>query len=78
MPKRSQTFKPNVRAEEDSEAGLGDKSDVAKLCKVSVRTVEEWVKARRIPFIRMGHRLLRFDLVAVKQAVARWTTTEIR
>jgi excisionase family DNA binding protein len=75
-PRSPQTLNPDVRAEEV--AGLGDKDDVAKLLKVSRRTVEEWVKARRIPFIRMGHRLLRFDLAAVKAAVRRWTTSEVK
>jgi excisionase family DNA binding protein len=75
-PKR-QTLKPDVRTEEDSVTGLGDKSDVARLCKVSNRQVEIWVRQRRIPFIRMGHRLLRFDLAAVKAAIKSWSTPEI-
>ena len=58
--------------------GLGTKDDVAKLCRVSSRTVEAWVRAKKIPFIRMGHRLLRFDLAAVAAAVRRWSTKEIK
>ena len=68
-----------VKTEEINLDVLGTKHDVAKLCQVSPRTVEEWVKHRRIPFIRLGHRLLRFDLVAVRAALSRsWTTTEVQ
>jgi excisionase family DNA binding protein len=65
-------------AEADQFSGLGTKDDVAKLCQVSKRTVELWIQERRIPFIRLGHRLLRFDLDAVKAAVRRWSTKEIK
>jgi excisionase family DNA binding protein len=58
--------------------GLGTKGDVAKLCRVSNRTVEQWVREKRIPFIRLGHRSLRFDLPAVMAAVRRWSTQEIK
>jgi excisionase family DNA binding protein len=60
-----------------SEAPLVDKKVVAADLRVGLRTVERWVKERRIPFIRIGHRLLRFRLDDVRRAISKWETKEI-
>jgi excisionase family DNA binding protein len=76
MPKNlAQPFTPP--AHDDFDMGLVTKGDIAGLCRVSPRTVEAWVKEKRIPFIRLGHRSLRFDPHAVMAAVRRWSVREI-
>jgi excisionase family DNA binding protein len=60
-----------------AQAPLVDKKIVAADLGVGTRTIERWVASRRIPFIRLGHRQLRFQLDAVRRAVARWETKEI-
>jgi excisionase family DNA binding protein len=69
--------KPQLPAA-DQLNGLATKEDVARFCRVSRRTIELWIQQRRIPCIRLGHRLLRFDLDAVKAALVRWSTKEIK
>ena len=60
---------PKTKFEVASDAELDDllatKTDIAKCCKVSTRTVEKWVREKRIPYLRFGHRQLRFDARAV-------------
>jgi excisionase family DNA binding protein len=60
-----------------TEPELVDKRVVAADLHVGLRTIEKWVAERRIPFIRFGHRSLRFNLDSVRRAVARWETKEI-
>jgi excisionase family DNA binding protein len=60
-----------------AEQPLVTKRVVAADLGVGLRTIEKWVAERRIPFIRMGHRSLRFRLDDVRRAVSRWTTHEI-
>jgi excisionase family DNA binding protein len=45
---------------------------------VGERTVSRWVKEKKIPVIRLGHRTLRFRLDDVRRAVARFVTKEIK
>lgn len=49
------------------------KLELAKKLKVTTKTVEDWVKARRIPAIKMA-RAVRFSWPEVKAALARFTT----
>ncbi len=74
---RKAAAKPQL-PEADQVNGLATKDDVARFCRVSRRTIELWIQQRRIPCIRLGHRLLRFDLPAVKTALVRWSTKEIK
>jgi excisionase family DNA binding protein len=59
------------------EPPLVDKKIVAADLRVGTRTVERWVAERKIPFIRIGHRMLRFKLDDVRRAIARWSIKEI-
>lgn len=43
----------------------------------SIRSVDELVRKRKIPCIRLGHRTLRFELADVKAAIARFTVKEV-
>lgn len=46
-------------------------NQVAARFGVSVTTVNSWVRAGRIPCVRPSRRVVRFDLDAVEQAIAR-------
>ena len=62
-----------------SEPPLITKAELAKDLGVGQRTIEAWVHDRKIPFISMGHRTLRFCLDDVRRALRlRWTTKELQ
>lgn len=54
-----------------SPAALITRLDVAHLSSVSPRTVDRWVKGRKIPYIKIG-RTLRFRWAAVEAALVRF------
>ena len=56
---------------------LATTEDVAKLARVSKRTVQIWVYERRIPQLKLG-RLLRFRLADVQRALNRHTIQEVK
>ena len=53
------------------------KDELAKLLNVHPRTINAWMAARRIPFVRVGPRMVRYDKHAVERALARNITKEI-
>jgi excisionase family DNA binding protein len=52
--------------------------DVAREYAVSLRTVDQWVHDRKIPFQKLGPRLVRFDMDKVAQALERYTIKEVK
>jgi hypothetical protein len=48
-----------------------------RLNLMSTRGVDELVRKRKIPVIRMGHRTVRFNWAAVQAALAKLTIKEI-
>jgi excisionase family DNA binding protein len=54
-----------------SPAVLITRLDVANLASVSPRTIDRWVKGRKIPYIKVG-RTLRFRWAAVEAALVRF------
>ena len=52
-------------------SSLSTPQQVAEHFGVSVTTVNSWVRAGRIPCVRPSRRVVRFDLDAVEQAIAR-------
>lgn len=48
----------------------------AKLNLVSTRQVDELMQNKRIPFLRLGHRTVRFDWPKVEKALARFEVKE--
>jgi excisionase family DNA binding protein len=50
--------------------------DVADLAKVSKRTVQTWTYRRLIPHLKIGHSV-RYNLAAVRKALARFTVEEV-
>jgi excisionase family DNA binding protein len=62
-----------------TEPPLITKAELARDLGVGQRTIESWVADRKIPFVRMGHRTLRFCLDDVRRALRlRWTTKELQ
>jgi excisionase family DNA binding protein len=53
------------------------KAELAEFLGVSPRTVDNYVSARRIPFIKLGPRLVRFRLADVERALKRYTISEV-
>jgi excisionase family DNA binding protein len=56
---------------------LATTEDVARVCRVSKRTVQWWCYHRRIPFLKIGH-LVRFRLPDVLRALNRCTVQEVK
>ena len=48
-------------------AQFGDKNAAAVLFGVSPRTIEAWTQRREIPFVRISHRCVRYDLAALTE-----------
>jgi hypothetical protein len=48
-----------------------------KLNLISIRGVDELVRRRKIPVVRLGHRTVRFSWPAVEAALKRLTIKEI-
>jgi excisionase family DNA binding protein len=59
------------------ESGLIDKVGLAKFLLVSPRTVEDYVQQKKIPYIRLGWRTVRFRIADVKKALDRWSVKEV-
>jgi excisionase family DNA binding protein len=53
------------------------KRDVAREAGVSLRTVDNWIAQKKIPYRKLSPRLIRFDLDAVARALERYTVKEI-
>ena len=47
------------------------KKDLAKQCQVSTRTLEDWVKRRKIPALYLSKRCIRFRADQVMEALAK-------
>jgi hypothetical protein len=61
----------SVSAREEPQKFL-KKPSIAKRYDVCVRTIELWMTERRIPFVRIGKRGVRFDPVKCDAALARF------
>lgn len=49
-----------------------NKTQLAQLLGITKRGVEELMRARKIPFLALGHRTVRFNWTAVEKALARF------
>ena len=55
------------------------KEELARRLRVpSTRIIDEMMRTRKIPFIKLGHRTVRFDWKQVEPAIAALTTAAIR
>jgi excisionase family DNA binding protein len=53
------------------------KQELAFAVGVSPRTIDNWIAQKRIPFLRLSTRLIKFNLERVKAALARYEIKEI-
>ena len=53
------------------------KRELAHAVGVSPRTIDNWMVQKRIPFIRLSARLIKFNLDRVKAALTRYEVKEI-
>jgi excisionase family DNA binding protein len=75
MPQSVAAPKERARNQIDIDE-LATTDDVARVCRVSKRTVQWWCHHRRIPFLKIGH-LVRFRLPDVLRALNRHTVQEV-
>lgn len=59
------------------DSGLVTKRAVARDNCVSVRTVEHWIKEKRIPVVRLSPRCVRLHLGRVRAALRRFEVKEV-
>ncbi len=55
---------------------LATAPELAGICKVSRRSVDNWIKTRRVPFLKIGGSI-RFNVAEVMAALAKFTVKEI-
>jgi hypothetical protein len=58
-------------------SGLVKKREVARAASVSCRSVENWMRQKRIPFVRLSPRCVRFHLPSVLAALRKFEIKEI-
>lgn len=56
---------------------LLSKQELALALGVCPRTIDNWMAQKRIPFLRLSARLIKFDLERVKAALARYEVKEV-
>jgi len=76
MPKTHITH-PFTTTPVASPIGLQRKADIAKLCNVSIRTIDQWIKERKIPSVKIG-RTRRFQIGRVIAALERFEIKEVK
>jgi excisionase family DNA binding protein len=60
----------------DSSVGLLRKPDIARICNISIRTVDQWIAERKIPTLKIG-RTVRFRWPAVEAALVKFERKSI-
>ena len=69
-------MKPTAFANtETPESGLVTKPELAKILRVSTRTIDNWIKGKVVPHLKIG-RLVRFDARRCLSALLRFEKRE--
>ena len=67
----------SVRANESADIGrLDTTKTIARVASVSPRLIQRWMKEKRIPYLRLSARCIRFDRRAVLRALAAYQVKE--
>jgi hypothetical protein len=53
------------------------KRDLCREYRVSLRTVDAWIHEKKIPYLKISPRVVRFDLAEVAKALSRFKVKEI-
>jgi hypothetical protein len=72
---------PNVtktELRENDSARLVNKRALARILSVSVRTIDNFVRQRKIPAVRISNRCIRFDPLRVLAALRRFELKEAK
>ena len=56
---------------------LLSKKELALALGVSPRSIDNWIAQRRIPFLRLSARLIKFNLARVELSLARYEVREV-
>jgi hypothetical protein len=59
-----------------SDAGLVNKRVVAQAASASTRSVDNWIRERKIPVVRISRRCVRFHLPSVLAALRKFEVRE--
>jgi excisionase family DNA binding protein len=62
---------------ETPQGGLVTKPELAKILRVSTRTIDNWIKAKMLPCIKV-RRLVRFNVSRCLSALNRFEKQEVR
>jgi excisionase family DNA binding protein len=73
----SKSFAAGNGADAKSGKHFLSKRELALVIGVSPRTVDNWMAQKRIPFLRLSTRLIKFNLERVKAALARYEVKEV-
>jgi hypothetical protein len=57
---------------------LLEKDEMARIASVSVRTLNEWIRLRKVPVIKISARVHRFDPERVMEALRRYEIAEVK
>jgi hypothetical protein len=57
--------------------GLVTKKVVARAASASLRTIDNWQREKKIPFIKISPRCVRFDLEAVLKALKKFEVKQV-
>jgi hypothetical protein len=76
MPRRPTTKKRPLSPAPPSRRSA-TKTELAREHHVSIRTVDQWIAERKIPYKKLSPRMVRFDLDAVQRALDRYTVEEV-
>jgi hypothetical protein len=56
---------------------LLSKKELASALGVSPRSIDNWIAQRRIPFLRLSARLIKYNLARVELSLARYEVREV-
>ena len=69
---------PPIVSRSSKRASGVTKPELAHELNVSIRTVDQWIHDKKIPFKKLSPRLIRFDLDQVQWALDRYTIREVQ
>ena len=78
MPKSSAAVSSAVDKFEDINSQLLTYGQLARNMNVCERTLEYWVAVRKIPYIKLGRKCVRFRLSDVQRALKRYEVKEVQ
>jgi hypothetical protein len=68
---------PERMVQPEDSLALVTKDVVARVASVSARTIENWMGQRRIPYIRLSRRCVRFHITDVLAALRKFEVKEV-